>query len=78
MEEVFLRFVHLAENIFDLLDAKTVAKCHKVGKSWNSFIQDKNLMWIKIIKNYDAKTNKNHTNCQQKWRKLFQKTNGED
>ena len=71
MEEVFLRFGHLAENVFDLLDAKTVAKCRKVVKSWNSFIDDKNLMWIKIIKNYDAKINKNHTDCQQKRRKLF-------
>ena len=78
MEEVLLRFVHLAEDIFDSLDDKSLVNCKKVSKIWNSFIEGQKFPWIRLIKRHDEKSNKKHTDCQQKWRKLFQKTKFED
>ena len=78
MDEAFLRFPHLGEDIFDLLDDKTLAKCLKVGKTWNHFMNNKGFLCIRIMKKHDMENNKNHTDCQQKWRKLFSKTNYED
>ena len=34
MEELFLRFSHLSENIFDQLDDVSFAKCRSVSKNW--------------------------------------------
>ena len=34
MEELFLRFSHLSENIFDELDDVSFAKCRSVSKKW--------------------------------------------
>ena len=78
MEEVLLRFALLGENIFDLLDDKSLVNCKKVSKTWNSFVMGQKFPSIRIIKRHDEKFNKNHTDCQQKWRKLFQKTKFED
>ena len=52
MEEVFLRFPHLGEHIFQNLDNQNLSKCLEVGQSWKSFIDYANLMWIRIKKKY--------------------------
>ena len=41
MEEVFLRFPHLSENIFDSLDNKTFAICKEVSTVWYDYLDDK-------------------------------------
>jgi hypothetical protein len=80
MEEVLLRFSHLGEGIFDLLDEKTLQKCRKVGRTWKCFIEDPNqkLLWIQIIKKHektieDYRRNynlKRFISSPQKWSKL--------
>ena len=52
MEEVFLRFPHLAESLYENLDDQNLSKCREVGQSWKSFIDDNNLLWIRIKKKY--------------------------
>ena len=52
MEEVFLRFPHLAESFFDKLDNQNLSKCLEVGRSWKSFIDSAYLMWIRIKRKY--------------------------
>ena len=52
MEEVFLRFPHLGESIFQNLDNENLSKCLEVGRSWKSFIDFAYLMWIRIKKKY--------------------------
>ena len=52
MEEVFLRFPHLAENIFKKLGNRDLSNCCEVGQSWKTFIDYNNLMWIRIKKKY--------------------------
>ena len=52
MEEVFSRFPHIGEDIFDLLDEKSLENCKKVCRIWKKFIDDPNqkLKWIQEIK----------------------------
>ena len=41
MEEVFSRFPHLAEQIIEKLDSKSLTYCRVVGRSWQKFIDEK-------------------------------------
>ena len=52
MEEVLLRFPHIGEEIFDVLDEESLENCKKVCKIWKNFIEDpkQKLKWIKEIK----------------------------
>ena len=52
MEEVFLRFPHLAESILKKIRNQDLSKCCEVGQSWKTFIDYNNLMWIRIKKKY--------------------------
>ena len=38
MEEIFLRFPHIGERIFEEIDNRTITKCREVTKSWNTFL----------------------------------------
>ena len=78
MEELLLRFGHLGEDIFDSLDDKTLIDCSKVGKTWNSFIKDMKIFWVRIIKKHAKTSTKKHADRIQKWTNLFQKIKMED
>ena len=51
MEEIFLRFPHLAEGIFEKLNNKTLANCKVVSRSWKASIDDFKFTWIRALKN---------------------------
>ena len=51
MEEMFLRFSHLAEGIFEKLNNKTLANCKVVSRSWKASIDDFKFTWIRALKN---------------------------
>ena len=51
MEEIFLRFPHLAEGIFEKLNDKTLANCKIVSRSWKAPIDDLKTTWIRVLKN---------------------------
>ena len=52
MEEVLLRFPYVGEEIFDLLDEKSLENCKSVCKTWKNFIEHPNqkFFWIQIIR----------------------------
>ena len=50
MEEAFLRFPHLSENIFDSLDNKSLADCKEVSKSWYFYLDMQKFLQTRIIK----------------------------
>ena len=37
-EEIFLRFPHIAEQVFETLDVQNLSKCQEVSKCWQEFI----------------------------------------
>ena len=50
MEDFFERFPHIIEKIFETLDDKSLTTCREVSKTWQKFIDERNLSWIRIIK----------------------------
>ena len=53
MEEAFLRFPHLSENIFDSLDNKSLADCKEVSKSWYFYLDTQKFLQTRIIQNVE-------------------------
>ena len=50
IEDLIERFPHIAEQIFECLDNKSLGKCREVVKSWQAFIDQRNLPWKRIVK----------------------------
>ena len=50
MEELFLRFPHLSEKIFDKLNNGSLSKSREINKSWNSYLSDEKWYEIRILK----------------------------
>jgi hypothetical protein len=49
MEELILRFPHVAEQIFQQLDNKDLAKSRQVERLWLKFIDERNYPWLRIV-----------------------------
>ena len=76
-EETFLRFPHIAEQIFESLDIQSLSKCQEVSKCWKEFIFESKpffrqlenytsiprLMLKKSLKNYNFQTIHKMANC---------------
>ena len=65
--EVFQRFRHLGEQIFELLDTGSLNKCTEVDKCWNEFVNTWKLPWTRMIQSYVKTT--------RPWREFFRKAN---
>ena len=52
MEELFVRFPHLSENIFSKLNYQSLVTCREVSKTWNNSIEVEQSSYLKIIKGY--------------------------
>ena len=60
MEEIVLRFPHLSDRMFNLLDNENLNKSRKVDKYWNIYIAEQKFYNIRIIKAILER-------CQQDW-----------
>ena len=49
MEELILRFPHLAEQIFQQMDNKSLVKSREVRISWQNLIEERNYTWLRIV-----------------------------
>ena len=67
MEEVLLRFHHIGERIFELIDDKNLMKCKNVSKTWRQNIPEES--WIRIIKAAISPS--------EKWKEFFKTYNSE-
>ena len=43
-------FCYITEQIFELLDNKSLSNCREVSKWWSKCIDDENQTWIHIVK----------------------------
>ena len=50
MEEAFLRFQHLPEQILEQLDNESLANSRVVAISWREFIDDREYQWKRFMK----------------------------
>ena len=75
MEEVHLRFSHLAEKIYGELNNQSLVKCKEVGLQWNHFLtNNKAYNWHKA---YNWRVIKGYTDCSDALMKKLAK-NAED
>ena len=73
MEQVILRFPHLAEKIFAQLDNLSLAKCREVSKTWKSFLDQQKFLHIRCIQSYIENEKKDGD----LWKKFFKISNTE-
>ena len=50
MEEVFARFPHISDMIFDQLTNRYLARCKVISKSWCNYLDNHKIIYIRIIK----------------------------
>ena len=55
MEEIILRFPHIGEQIFKLLDDKSLAESREVSRSWQQFINEEKFYYQTIAKMIEEK-----------------------
>ena len=71
MEKVFLRFPHIAEQIFEELDNYYLIQCKVISPIWKNFMEESKFSYIRLIET--------STNCSTKaMKKILNKTNLED
>ena len=70
MEEVFLRFTHLIEDISNNLDNESLVQCREVSKIWNHCLDQQKFLEIRKI---ETKVQQFHT-IGDDWKFFFKKT----
>ena len=65
MEEVFLRFPHLSEDIFNALDNKTFATCKEVSELWYNCLDEEKFVQERRVEIIKKVTKKFHPDFQQ-------------
>ena len=66
MEEVFFRFPHLKEDIFNALDDKTFANCKEVSKVWYNNLNDQKFIQKRRVRVFQVMIAKFQQDFQQK------------
>ena len=51
MEETFLRFPHIGEQILKHLDVQSLLACHKASKPWADFVSETKAFQIELLQN---------------------------
>ena len=49
MDNIFLRFPHVTEKIFDQLDNPSLAMCKTVSRPWNNYLNDQKFLYERIM-----------------------------
>ena len=65
--EVFIRFSHLAEQIFNFLENKSLVNCNLVSRSWQNFLEYHKILNVRIILSVVEK----HHTVQESWKKVL-------
>ena len=55
MEEISLRFPHISEQIFEILDNKTLVQCKEADRTLNKcidYMKAGKFPWLRIIQKY--------------------------
>ena len=69
MEEIFFRFSHLGEQIFEQLDNESLATCKQVDRFWHGYLEQQKFHHIRTI----VETVKNFHDFGNSWKKTLVK-----
>ena len=67
LDEMMLRFPHLAQDVFEELDNKSLANCRNLSRSCCDFIDNEKFYWVRKIQNCVRMTK-----FQQQWNKVLE------
>ena len=73
MEVIFSRFSHLTEQIFDNLDNVCLTNCTQVSRRWQSYLENKRFLGIRMIKSKMASAKDGKVG--KPWEKFFKASN---
>ena len=71
MKIFLLRFPHLGQSIFEMLDDENLVKCKEVSKSWSFFMDGERFFWKRIIKKLVG----DYDDFQKAWKVTLKKAN---
>ena len=66
IEDIFLRFSHVGEQIFDQLDNENLVNCKGISRVWCSIIDNSKIVWRRKIQRFYE----NHVEFHQHWKHL--------
>ena len=69
MEEIFLRFSHLGEQIFKQLDNESLASCKEVDRLWHGYLEQQKFLHVRAI----VETVKKFHNFGNSWKRILEK-----
>ena len=72
-EVIFPRFSHLTEQIFDNLDNVCLTNCTQVSRQWQSYLENKRFLGIRMIKS--KMTSENDGKIGKSWQEFFKAPN---
>ena len=70
MEQLSLRFPHLASNIFEHLDTQSLVNCRETSQILDNLYGNEKLFWLRIIHKYKG----NFVQFKETWNKTLKKT----
>ena len=71
LDDFFVRFSHLTEEIFDQLNKTSLAKCREVSKSWQIYLDQQKILQVKIIRSSLFQ----HGDFDTSWERVLTKSN---
>jgi hypothetical protein len=71
LDDFFVRFSHLTEQIFDQLNRTSLAECREVGKSWQIYLDQQKILQVKIIRTSLFQ----HGDYDTSWQRILTKSN---
>ena len=69
LSSVLERFPHLGVEIFNNLDNKNLTKCKEVSRYQRKFLEEKKLLWTRMIEKYYV----NHLEFKEDWNLVVKK-----
>ena len=52
IEDVFKRFPHISESVFNELDNQSLINCKETSKELSAFLDKERFLWIRVLRNY--------------------------
>ena len=74
IDQMMLKFPHLAHDILKELDNISMANCRNISKQWRNFIDDQKFQFIRKIQRYRGNMRK----FKVQWNKVIAKTSVEN
>ena len=49
MQDLFTKYPHLPEKVFQKLDDENLVKCREIATSWKDIIDERNYLWLRVV-----------------------------